>query len=43
MNKDENLPDEIDFSKGVRGLHQIPAGAKVMMPGFHRESVWAYP
>ena len=32
MNKDENLPDEIDFSKGVRGLHQIPAGAKVMMP-----------
>ena len=32
MNKDENPPDEIDFSIGVRSLHQIPAGANVMMP-----------
>ena len=42
MNKDDNLPDEIDFSKGVRGLHHIPAGAKVMMPASIEKSVWTY-
>jgi hypothetical protein len=29
---DDEMPAEIDFSKGVRGLHHIPAGAKVFMP-----------
>ena len=31
-----DMPDEIDFSKGVRGLHHIPRrqGADA---GFHRE------
>ena len=42
MSKDENLPDETDFSKGVRGLHHIPAGAKVMMPTAIEKSVWTY-
>jgi hypothetical protein len=26
------MPAESDFSKGARGLHQIPAGAKVLSP-----------
>ena len=32
---DEPIDDsdiEIDFGKGVRGLHHIPPGAKVLMP-----------
>jgi len=27
--KDDEMPAEIDFGKGVRGLHHIPRGAKV--------------
>jgi hypothetical protein len=43
----DNLDDneaaaEIDFSKGVRGLHHIPAGAKVFMPTSIERSVWEY-
>jgi hypothetical protein len=26
------MPEEIDFGKGVRGLHHIPTGAKVILP-----------
>jgi len=29
---DDGMPAEIDFSKGVRGLHHIPPDAKVLMP-----------
>ncbi len=29
---DNDMPGEIDFSKGVRGLHHIPPSAKVLMP-----------
>jgi hypothetical protein len=29
---DEEMPAEIDFRDGVRGLHQIPPGAKVILP-----------
>ena len=29
---DHEMPPEIDFGKGVRGLHHIPAGAKVFLP-----------
>ena len=29
---DDDIPAEIDFSKGVRGLHHIPPDAKVRMP-----------
>lgn len=34
---DSDMPSEIDFRKGVRGLHSIPPGAKVMMPVSSRE------
>ncbi|MHB8654452.1 MAG: hypothetical protein ACYDA9_11285 [Terriglobia bacterium] len=33
---------EIDFSKGVRGLHHIPSGAKVFLPASIERSVWEY-
>jgi hypothetical protein len=35
-------PAEIDFSKGIRGLHHIPPGAKVLMPVSIDRSVWEY-
>jgi hypothetical protein len=40
--EDNDMPAEIDFSKGVRGLHHIPPGAKVLMPAHIERSVWAY-
>jgi hypothetical protein len=40
--EDNNMPVEIDFSKGVRGLHHIHPGAKVLMPASIEKSVWAY-
>jgi len=36
------IPAQIDFTKGVRGLHHIPAGAKVLMPVSIERSVWEY-
>jgi len=36
------MPDEIDFSRGVRGLHHIPPGAKVYLPASIERSVWEY-
>jgi hypothetical protein len=39
---DNDMPTEIDFSKGVRGLHHIPPGAKVLMPVSIERSVWDY-
>lgn len=43
MNNDSNdIPSEIDFSKGVRGLHHIPPGSKVLMPVSIERSVWEY-
>jgi hypothetical protein len=30
--EDDPMPPEIDFSKGVRGFHHIPATAKVFLP-----------
>jgi hypothetical protein len=46
MNKepreDKDMPAEIDFSKGVRGLHHIPKNAKVLMPASIEKSVWEY-
>jgi hypothetical protein len=29
---DDEMPAEIDFGNGVRGLHHIPSGAKVFLP-----------
>lgn len=37
-----DIPSEIDFGKGVRGLHHIPPGAKVLMPVSIEKDVWDY-
>jgi hypothetical protein len=39
---DEDVPAEIDFSKGVRGLHHIPHGAVVFLPTSIERSVLEY-
>jgi hypothetical protein len=39
---EDGMPTEIDFSKGVRGLHHIPPGAKVFLPVSIERSVWEY-
>ncbi len=39
---DDEMPVEIDFSKGVRGLHHIPLDAKVFMPASIEKNVWDY-
>ena len=38
----DNMPDEIDFSKGVRSLHHIPGGATVFMPTSIEKGVLEY-
>ena len=38
----DDMPSEIDFSKGVRGLHHIPQAAKVYLPAPIERSVWEY-
>ncbi len=38
----DEMPAEIDFSKGVRGLHHIPPEARVFMPASIERSVWEY-
>lgn len=40
--EDDDMPAEIDFTKGVRGLHHIPPDAKVLMPAAIERSVWEY-
>jgi hypothetical protein len=37
-----DMPDEIDFSQGVRGLHHIPPDARVFLPASIERSVWEY-
>ncbi len=32
------MPEEIDFSKAVRGLHHIPAEATVFLPALIEEN-----
>ena len=39
---DNDMPPEIDFTKGVRGLHHIPPGAKVLLPVSIERGVWEY-
>ncbi|HEV2380266.1 MAG TPA: hypothetical protein VG206_10780 [Terriglobia bacterium] len=39
---DDPMPDEIDFRKGVRGLHHIPPDDKVFLPASIERSVWQY-
>ena len=36
------MPEEIDFSEGVRGLHFIPPGETVLMPASVEKDVWEY-
>ena len=38
----DGMPAEIDLIKGIRGLHYIPASAKIMMPASIEKSVWTY-
>ncbi len=38
----QDMPGEIDFSAGARGLHHIPQGANVLMPASIEHSVWRY-
>jgi hypothetical protein len=38
----EEMPAQIDFSEGVRGLHHVPPDAKVFMPASIEKGVWDY-
>lgn len=38
----DDMPAEVDFSKGVRGLHHIPPKAKVFVPASIERGVWEY-
>jgi hypothetical protein len=40
--KDDEMPDEIAFSRGIRGLHHIPPSADVFLPASIERSVWEY-
>lgn len=40
--RDDDMPDEIEFSKGVRGLHHVSPGAKVVVPASIERGVWEY-
>lgn len=42
MSDDKDMSSEIDFSKGVRGLHHIPPGSTVLMPVSIEKGVWEY-
>jgi hypothetical protein len=39
---DDDMPAEIGFKKGVRGLHHIPTDAKVFVPASIERGVWEY-
>ena len=39
---EQDMPSEVDFSKGKRGLHHIPPGASVLMPASIEREVWEY-
>ena len=40
--EDNKVPAQVDFSKGVRGLHHIPSDAKLLMPASIERTVWEY-
>lgn len=40
--EEDEMPAEIDFSNGVRGLHHIPLAARVFLPASIERSVWEY-
>jgi hypothetical protein len=39
---DYDMPNEIDFSKAVRGAHHIPNEAVMFLPASIERSVWEY-
>lgn len=39
---EDDMPEEIDFSKASRGLHHVAADAKVFLPTSIERSVWEY-
>jgi hypothetical protein len=39
---DDDMPAEVDFSKGTRGRHHVPAEATVFLPASIERSVWEY-
>ena len=42
LQEDDDMPAEIDFAGGVRGVHHIPSDAKVFMPASIERTVWEY-
>ena len=40
--EDDDMPSEVDFGKGTRGLHHIAPSAKVFLPASIERSVWQY-
>lgn len=38
----DEMPANIDFKEGRRGLHSIPEGAKVFLPVAIERTVWEY-
>lgn len=39
---EDDMPADIDFSKGIRGLHHIPADSKILVPASIEKTVWDY-
>jgi len=39
---DNDIPLEIDFTKGIRRLHHIPAEARVLVPASIERDIWEY-
>jgi len=42
MSDHKDMPHEIDFSKGVRGLQYVLPGSTVLMPVTIEKGVWEY-
>jgi hypothetical protein len=40
--EDDDMPDEIDFSAGIKGLHHIPPGSRIFLPASIERGVWEY-
>lgn len=38
----DDMPVEIDFTKGIRRLHHVPPDSKILMPAAIERSVWEY-
>lgn len=39
---EDEMPEEIDFSKAWRGRHYVPADARVFLPALIERRVWEY-